>query len=223
MNKKLIAAVLLIIAIFGGASFAMAHPGTFASMKNLVSSSFTPSAAPADNNSTPDFSFFDFSEPDKAISARVYLPLSLGNKWAVENPWHDGNKSTTKKLGVFVKAAFENVDHPNLAGSLRVINDFAGYDCGTVIEKLAEADGYALVKFSDSKIDKILGGRLYTFSFFDKAHDRVMGSKVLCTTQMALQLIVAAPNEPMYGPVISGIMRAVELNIPALMTDPSQK
>ncbi len=94
--------------------------------------------------------FFDYADIEHGMRARVYLPESLGN-WNVENPWRVAGKSLTKQLGLFVKVNFQSADHPKFYGLLRVVYDLQGYDCGVLFSKLAESDGLALEKYTDSE------------------------------------------------------------------------
>jgi len=181
-----------------------------------------PKSAQTAPNQPAKLGYFDYADEAGGLKARVFLPESLG-QWAVENPWRDADKSLLKEPKIFVKANFQSIATPSFYGLLRVSYDLQGYDCGGLFAKLAQLDGLSLVKYSDTTVGGIEKGKLYVFQYYQPQKHLVIGSKVLCDSKTAIELMVISPDDKKYGDAINTILKTVEMTIPGSPTQPRIK
>jgi hypothetical protein len=172
-------------------------------------------SAPAQGDVSAKYGTFDFVDTREPISARVYLPLSMG-QWAIENPWRDAATSLTKAPKVYVTAMFQSVASRNFNGILRVIDNLEGYDCAVVFSELDHLNGLKLVKYSDSSVAGVSGGKVYVFELQDAQGANVVGEKLLCDTHSAIEIFVTAPNDPIYTASLNEVLKMVTLRIPGM-------
>lgn len=171
-----------------------------------------PATTPVATDENQTLGYFDYSDPDHGMSARVYLPEALG-KWAIENPWRGANDSILVKPDLFVKSNFQSVADPKFYGLIRVVYDMKEFDCGNVFSKLTKALGFKLERFNVSDIKADKPSKLYVFEYLSNDKSLVADSKLLCYGQRAVELFVVSPNEAKYTQTITDILANSEINI----------
>ena len=222
---------LLFTAVFMAATFGIFMKSGSAQTAPPIQSQLTdllaPTAMPSPASSTTPkqgveaqptqakFGTFDFSDTVHSMSARVYLPLSVGH-WAIENPWRDASKSLLKSPKLFATAMFQSVSTPEFNGFIRTIPDLGGVDCATAFATLDKANGMTILKYSDSNISGSADGKVYVFELEEKSSKYVIGEKILCNAKMAMSIFVAAPNDAKFTEPVNDILKNVTLRIPGL-------
>ena len=117
-----------------------------------------------------------------------------------------------------MKAAFQNIDTPANYGVVRVTYDLQGLDCYSVFTGLAQLDGLRLQTYSSSSAPQIKNGKGYVFEYYQDQKKLIVGSRVVCDDKYGLELMVVAPDETQYGPIIQMILQNSELTIPGTPT-----